>query len=86
MEPARKEIPTPEAIEEESRRARRLRLAVSLALQLIASGQLTYEQSLDLIAATRRVAVRLFPGKGETFDLIYRPRFLRLMREVYRVQ
>jgi hypothetical protein len=78
--------PTPEAIAEESRRVRRLRLVVQMALQLIAQGELPYEEAAELVAATRRVALQLFPGKENAFDLIYRPRFQRLMREVYRLQ
>lgn len=78
--------PTRAEIDEESRRVRRLRIVVSMALQIIAQGDLPYEEALDLVAATRRVAVTLFPGKGETFDLLYRPKFQRLIREVYRVQ
>jgi hypothetical protein len=28
----------------------------------------------------------LFPGKGEVYDLLYRPKFRRLINEVYRLQ
>jgi hypothetical protein len=86
MEPDSKPAPTQAEIDDESRRARRLRMAVNLALELIARGEVSYEEALEMIAATRRVAVNLFPGKGETFDLLYRPKFDRLMREVYRIQ
>jgi hypothetical protein len=86
MAPNGKAAPTQAEIDEESRRARRLRIAVNLALELIARGELSYEEALDMISATRRVAVKLFPGKGPTFDLLYRPKFDRVMREVYRIQ
>jgi len=33
------------------------------------------------VAATRRRALELFPGKEDTFDLILAPRFARLIRE-----
>jgi hypothetical protein len=78
--------PSRAEIDEESRRVRRLRIAVHLALNIIAQGQLTLEEAQELVSATRRVALQLFPDKGDTFDLIYRPRFQRLMREVYRLQ
>jgi hypothetical protein len=78
--------PTPEAIAEENRRMRRLRLVVQLALEVIAQGELPYEEASDLATATRRVALQLFPGKEDAFDLIYRPKFQRLMSEVYRLQ
>jgi len=78
--------PSNEQIDEESRRVRRLRIVVHLALNEIAQGTLSIEEAQDLVAATKRVAEQLFPGKGETFDLIYRPKFQRLIREVYRLQ
>lgn len=84
-EPA-KSAPTREAIEEESRRIRRLRVAVNLAMQVIAQGDLPYEEASALVAATRRAALAMFPGKDAAFDLLYRPKFQRLMREVYRLQ
>jgi hypothetical protein len=81
-----KRAPSKEEIDEESRRVRRLRIVVNLALNIIAQGEMPIEEAHDLVAATRRVALRLFPGKGDVYDLIYRPKFQRLIREVYRLQ
>ncbi len=81
-----KRTPTKEEIDEESRRIRRLRIVVNMALSIIAQAQMPIEEAHDLVAATRRVALQLFPGKGEVYDLIYRPKFQRLIREVYRLQ
>jgi hypothetical protein len=81
-----KSCPTAQEIEEESRRVRRLRIVVQLALDIISQGDLSAEEAAELVMATRRVALQLFPGKEETFDLIYRPKFQRLMQEIYRVQ
>jgi hypothetical protein len=78
--------PTPDALAEEDRKLRRLRIIVQLALQVISQGDLPFEEASDLVRATRRIALQLFPGKGETFDLIYQPKFQRLMREIYRLQ
>jgi hypothetical protein len=86
MEELRKTAPSREAVDEESRRIRRLRLAVNLALSVIAQGDLSYEEASDLYQATRRAALAMFPGKEATFDLLYRPKFQRLMRDVYRLQ
>jgi hypothetical protein len=47
----------------------------------IAQGSLSRGEAEDLVAATRRRALRLFPDKGETFDLILAPRFARLVAE-----
>ncbi len=81
-----KRTPTKEEIDEESRRIRRLRIVVNMALSIIAQAEMPIEEAHDLVAATRRVALQLFPGKGEVYDLIYRPKFQRLIREVYRLQ
>ncbi len=81
-----KRPPTQEEIDEESRRGRRLRILVHLALETIAGGELSVEEASGMVAATRRVALQLFPGKEFAFDIIYRPKFQRLMNEVYRLQ
>jgi hypothetical protein len=78
--------PTQEEIDEESRRIRRLRILVNLTLETIAEGGLSAEQAAGMIAATRRVALEMFPGKERTFDLIYKPQFQRVMHAVYRLQ
>jgi hypothetical protein len=84
MEPESQRVPSPEQVEEESRRIRRLRIAVHLALSCIAQGGVSLEEARALVNCTRMAALKLFPGKGGTFDLIYAPKFERLIREVYR--
>jgi hypothetical protein len=86
MNPQSAHDPTQAEIDEESRRARRLRIVVSLTLDVISQGHLPYDEAMELVAAARRVALQLFPEKGDTYDLIYAPKFARLMREMYRIQ
>lgn len=57
-----------------------------MAFQVIAQGGIPLEEAHDLVTATRRVALQLFPGKGEVYDLVYRPKFQRLINEVYGLQ
>ncbi len=78
--------PTQEQIDDESRRIRRLRILVQLTVQTIADGGLSAEEAAGMIAATRRAALEMFPGKERAFDLIYRPQFQRVMHAVYRLQ
>jgi len=66
---------------EEDRRARQLRMVVDLASSVIVQGGIGREEAEALVAATRRRALQLFPGKEDTFDLILAPRFARLIRE-----
>jgi hypothetical protein len=78
--------PTNAEIDEESRRVRRLRIVVNLSLSIIAQGDVPYEEAQEIAAAARRLAEELFPGKGVVYDLLYRPKFRRLISEVYRLQ
>jgi hypothetical protein len=78
--------PTQDEIDDESRQGRRLRILVHLALETIADGELSVEEAAGMVAATRRVALEMFPGKEQAFDLIYKPKFQRVMNEVYRLQ
>ena len=81
-------IPRPpqDQIDDESRRIRRLRILVQLTIESIAAGDLTPEEAAGMVAATRRVALEMFPGKERAFDLLYRPKFQRVMHAVYRLQ
>jgi hypothetical protein len=75
--------PTAEQISEENKKIRRLRFMVDLTLSLIYQTNMTREEALDHFVKVRRYALRLFPGKEHAFELIYAPRFKRLIREKY---
>jgi len=77
-------MPSREELEEEDRRVRQLRIAVNLALSVIGQTEMNLAQAQEMVAATRGMALRLFPGKELAFDLIYLPRFRRLLAERYR--
>lgn len=78
-------FPTREQIDEESRQIRRVRIAVSLALQVIAEGSMPLTEAEELISATRNLALQFFPGKDDVFDLLYGTKFRRLIAVVYRL-
>lgn len=65
----------------EAGRARQLRMVVDLTCAVLVQGRLSRHEAEDLVAATRRRALELFPGKEATFELILAPRFARLMAE-----
>jgi hypothetical protein len=73
------------AIAEESRRVHRLQLTVRMVMQIISQGDLPFEEASEIVAATRRVALSLFPGKEQTYDLLYQPRLQRLLVQKYRL-
>ena len=74
---------TSEAIGEERRRARRLRVVVDLVAAVLQQDSLTGHRAEEIVAHARRQALMLFPGKEEVFDLILAPRFARILRERY---
>jgi hypothetical protein len=78
-------VATQQEIEEEDRRVRQLRIAVDLALCVIGQTDMTLTQAEEMVTATRGMALSLFPGKELAFDLIYLPRFRRLLTERYRL-
>ena len=78
---------TPEEIAGEAALYRRLQRAVQVSLALIQQTQnLTIGQSLEIVLAVRSIALDLFPGSGETFDLIYRPRLMRAISERFGIE
>ena len=78
---------SPEEIEEESRKIRRLQMVVNMVSQVIAQdAALTVEEASEMVADTRRLALGMFPEKELAFNLIFWPRLQRLMRERYRMQ
>jgi hypothetical protein len=72
---------------EEARRLRRLQLMISMVLSVIAQDpSLTLEEASEMIANARRAALAMFPGKELAFDLIYKPRLQRMLRERFHLQ
>ena len=71
---------------EESKLIRRLQMMMNLVMQTIAQdGSLTIDEAAQMIADSRKAALAMFPGKELAYDLIWRPRFQRLMRERFRI-
>jgi hypothetical protein len=72
--------------QEEARLIRRLQLMMNLVLQTIAQdSSLTVDDASQMIADARNAALAMFPGKELAYDIIWRPRFQRLMRERFRI-
>ncbi|PIX24392.1 MAG: hypothetical protein COZ69_06255 [Deltaproteobacteria bacterium CG_4_8_14_3_um_filter_45_9] len=68
-------------IKEENRKIRYLRFLVDFSILSIQQDDLCLEDALELVKDVRKAACGLFPGKEETFELIYRPRFDRVIQE-----
>lgn len=77
----------PNEAEEESRKIRRLQIMMSMVMSVIGQDpNLTLEEASELAAGAKRAALAMFPDKELAFDLLYRPRLQRLMRERFRMQ
>ncbi len=70
---------------EENRKVRRLQMVVDLVTNVLRQSDVSVEEASELVAATRQFALRLFPDKALTYDLIYKPRFQRLLTEKYKM-
>jgi hypothetical protein len=70
----------------EQKLIRRLQMMMNMVMQVIAQdGSLTVDDAAQMIADSRKAALAMFPGKELAYDLIWRPRFQRLMRERFRI-
>ena len=76
---------TAEELKDEERRLKQLRLVVGLTMSAISQTNVSFEEASQMVNATRRLALRLFPGKEHAFDLIYQPRLRRLLAERFRL-
>ena len=72
-------------VKEEDGRMRRLRRLVDFSMSFIAQSTLSLDEAGRVVQGVRRQAATLFPGKEETFDLLYAPRFRRLIAEKFRL-
>jgi len=71
---------------QEQKLIRRLQMMMNLVMQTIAQdSSLTIDEAAQMIADSRKAALAMFPGKELAYDLIWRPRFQRLMRERFRI-
>lgn len=77
-------MPTQEQIKDEDKKIRHLRRMVDFTISLIVTdNDMTLQEASGHVAGLRDFAVRLFPDKGEVFDLVYGPRLKRLIIDKY---
>jgi recombinational DNA repair protein RecT len=72
--------------QEEARLLRRLQMMMNMVMGVIAQDNtLSYDDAATMVADARTAALAMFPGKELAYDLIWKPRFQRLMRERFRL-
>jgi hypothetical protein len=60
---------------------------MSMVMNVISQDEkMPVEEASELIASARKAALAMFPGRELAYDLIYRPRFQRLLTEKYNMQ
>jgi hypothetical protein len=79
-------VATPEELAEEQKLIRRMQMMMNMVMQVIAQdATLSVDEASQMIADSRKAALAMFPGKELAYDLIWKPRFQRLMRERFRM-
>jgi hypothetical protein len=71
----------PEEIREEQIRMTQVRFLVDLTSYRLRYTALSREEALTMIEQIREEILSLFPDKGNVFDLVLRPRFMRFLNE-----
>jgi hypothetical protein len=72
---------------DECKRIRRLQIMMSMVISVISQDpSLTVEEASELAAGAKRAALAMFPDKELAYDLLYKPRLQRAMRERFRLQ
>lgn len=69
------------ALAEEQSKMRMLRAIVDLTTAILRQGNLSTPEAIELMKATKNGVLELFPDKEQTYDLIYKPRFERIVQE-----
>lgn len=75
---------TREQLADEAARAQKVRHFVDLATSLIMQSGMTRREAEQLVATVRERILGLFPDGEGTYELIYAPRFKRLIDEFAR--
>lgn len=82
-------LPTPQQIaeqQEEQKLIRRMQMMMNMVMQVIAQdASLSIEEASQMIADSKKATLAMFPSKELAYELIWQPRFQRIMRERFRI-
>lgn len=71
---------------DEGKRIRRLQIMMNMVMQVIAQdGSLSIDEASQMVADSKKAALAMFPDKELAYEILWRPRFQRLMRERFRI-
>jgi hypothetical protein len=69
---------------DEEKKLRRLRFVVDFALEFIRTQDINHDSALTIVEGVKKHTLKLFPGKEKAFDIIYAPRFKRVLNEKFK--
>jgi hypothetical protein len=76
-----------EKLLEEEKKMRRLRFIVDLAQAvLLQQHDLTLAEAIEIMRDTKRAALNLFPDKESVYDLVYAPRFKKIIAQRFVIE
>jgi len=71
----------------EGQKIRRLQIMISMVTSVISQDpNLTIEEASELAAGAKRAALAMFPDKELAYDILYKPRLQRLIKERFNLQ
>ncbi len=70
-----------EKLLEEEKKMRRLRFIADLAQAILMQGNLTLREAFEVMDDAKKAALNLFPDKEGVYELVYAPRFRRIITE-----
>ncbi len=73
--------PEADAIQDERRRARHVRQIADFTCAVIMQSRMARSEADGLVLAARTRILELFPGREDTYELLYAPRFRRILDE-----
>jgi hypothetical protein len=77
-------VATREQLADEAARARKVRHLVDITTSLIVQSGITRDDAETLVQSVRERILDLFPDGEQTYELIYAPRFRRIIDEYAR--
>jgi hypothetical protein len=73
-----------EKLIDEEKKMRRLRFIVDLAQAiLLQQRDLTFIEAIEIMRDAKKAALNLFPDKESVYDLVYTPRFRKIIAQRY---
>lgn len=70
-------------IKKEEKKIKIVKFIVDLTQAILMQSELTLPEATQLIESTKKSVLKLFPNKEEVYELIYTPRFRRIIGEKF---